>query len=118
METGDETYLPFQWRNYASCRGLEYEEEVNPFFQEGRGETYKTARAFCAGCPVVVDCLLDGLNEPIGFRGGTSVNERATIRRSLRLGMGFKEAVEQVWEYHRRTADDKSPNKQIWDDWT
>ena len=118
MATGEDDYLPFQWRRFASCKDIEWEEVNNPFFQEGRGETYPLARSFCAGCPVVIDCLLDGLDEPIGFRGGVSVNERATIRRSLRLGMRFQDAVEEIWEYHRQSGDQRAPDKHIWNEWT
>jgi hypothetical protein len=118
METGDDGDLPFKWRAFASCRGLAYNEDTNPFFKEGRGEVYKIAREFCARCPVVIDCLLDGLDDTIGFRGGTSVNERATIRRSLRLGMNFRNSVEEVWEYHRHSGVLRAPEKSIWSEWT
>lgn len=107
----------FVWRKEASCIGLSFQVEENPFFQTGRGEVYRVARAFCSGCPVVVDCLVENLDEPIGFWGCMSVNERSGLRRDLRLGVGFKDAVEKVWEYHRKQGSDRAPEQSIWMEW-
>ena len=106
----------YEWRKDPSCQGLAYQKE-NPFFKQGRGEVYKVARVFCSGCPVVVDCLLDSIEEPIGFFGCMSPAERTGLRRDLKLGLRFKLAVEKVWQYHRNQGEDRAPEGVIWMEW-
>lgn len=109
----------YEYRKRASCIGIsyQYESDENPFFQQGRGEVYRVARAFCSGCPVVVDCLIENLEEHIGFWGCMSVNERQGIRRDMRLGIEFVDAVEKVWSYHRRNGENKAPSPEVWKEW-
>jgi len=95
-----------------------YNSAENPFFKQGRGEVYKVAREFCSGCPVVVDCLLESIDEPIGFFGCMSVTERSGLRRDLKLGLGFKEAVDKVWAHHRTYGEGRAPSKSVWKEWT
>ena len=101
----------------SSCLGLAHIGSENPFFKQGRGEVYKIARVFCSGCPVVVDCLLESIDEPIGFWGCMSVTERMGLRRDLKLGLGFKEAVDKVWEHQRNNGDNRAPEKAVWKEW-
>ena len=118
MVDGDST--PYYWAELGSCweLGLQIPMEQNPFFREGKGSTYDEARAYCAGCPVVVDCLIDGIDEEAaGFRGGMSPNERAEVRRSVRRGKLFRQAVESVWARHRRGGRNPVPPKQVWSEW-
>ena len=65
---------------------------VQVFFPEGEGITHKEyqeriadAKAICAGCPVVLQCLQAALAEnEYGIWGGTTMEERATMRRGIR----------------------------------
>lgn len=69
------------WQNAAACRG------VGPdLFYTERGEPTQTARAVCATCPVIVECLDFALrlNEPFGIWGGKSGRERKRLRRPTR----------------------------------
>jgi len=72
------------WMDDAVCR------EIGPemFFPE-TGENPQQARAVCRTCPVETQCLNHALTledsgvwNVIGIWGGTSVKERARLRRS------------------------------------
>jgi hypothetical protein len=86
------------WRLKAECRGF----DVN-FFFPGRGEIQDTLQfqhEFCDACPVHIECLLYALRVEGGSSGyarkattgsrnmgvvaGTSIRERALIKRALR----------------------------------
>lgn len=116
-ELGDQMEDGYDWRKDASCIGIAFLPTPNPFFKQGRGEVYKVARKFCSGCPVVVDCLLAGIDEDVGFLGCMSVTERTNVRRSVKLGKSFHAAVEKVWGYHRKQGKDKAPSKSVWKEW-
>lgn len=115
-EEGEE----FDWRSYAMCDGVayDYDSEHHPFFGEGHGATYDGVRPYCASCPVVVDCLIYIIDDrtAVGFWGGTSPNERASIRRHIDNGSSFIDAVERVWNRNRRKFLPVPP-KSIWKDW-
>lgn len=63
-----------QWARRAACKGVDPE-----LFQEPA--RYGKARAYCAACPVVRDCLLEALvthsSDSFGVWGGTTPPERA-----------------------------------------
>lgn len=111
----------FRWQELASCYRVAYlypDQNDNPFFKEGRGQTYPKARKYCAGCPVVVDCLVDGLDTEVGFRGGCSPIERQQIRMAMLQGERLEDAVEAIWSVHR--ANPKAgevPDSKVWDEW-
>lgn len=67
------------WVDHAECRGA----SAAVFFPE-RGESIASAKAICAVCPVRIECLEEALeaNERYGVRGGLSVTERQTMRRT------------------------------------
>ncbi|MGI5166438.1 WhiB family transcriptional regulator [Spirillospora sp. CA-253888] len=74
------------WSDRAICRGADpdlffpigYSAEV---FQEQE----RAAKAICANCPVVSDCLAWALRvgEPDGIWGGTTPEERRYLRRRV-----------------------------------
>lgn len=70
------------WQDTAACRGM----DANLFvFQEPRGHTADAkviaAKAVCAGCPVVADCLDDALSfDAVGVWGGLSEDERRVLQ--------------------------------------
>jgi WhiB family redox-sensing transcriptional regulator len=70
------------WRDKALCR------EVDPdlFFPLGDGPLTRRqiaeAKAVCAGCPVIAECLAFALTQlPEGIAGGTTPVERVALRR-------------------------------------
>lgn len=66
------------WHPAAACRGTKPE-----LFYPLRGEPTAPAKAVCATCPVIVDCLNYALSnhETFGIWGGTSERERRRLRR-------------------------------------
>ena len=105
------------WVADAACFGIEYLGSDNPFFAEGHGQRYIFARNFCSHCPVVVDCLIEGLSiaDTVGMWGCTSKNERKNIRIGIRKGKTLKSVTEKVWEYHRKGKwENKVPSPQVW----
>lgn len=111
----------FEWQKSGACYRIAflYEDQTeNPFFKEGRGQTYPMARIYCAICPVVVDCLIEGLDTDAGFRGGCSPVERTEIRLRLEAGQSLEDATESIWSEHR--ANNKGspvPPRRVWDEW-
>jgi WhiB family redox-sensing transcriptional regulator len=70
------------WRDMARCR------EVDPdlFFPLCAGplgqRQIAEAKAVCAGCPVIAECLAFALTQlPEGIAGGTTPAERVALRR-------------------------------------
>ncbi len=120
FEIPAEVAYDFEWKEFAACRGiaLQYKPGDDPFFKEGRGKTYPKAREFCAICPVVVDCLIDGLDSEAGFRGCCSPIERVQIRLALDDGGSLEAETEAIWEEHRVSdRGGKVPSKKVWSDW-
>lgn len=68
------------WHDEAACQGTE-----TALYFPARGQSTTTARAICARCPVIDECLQDALATPeaddYGVRGATSANERRAMRR-------------------------------------
>lgn len=71
------------WRNRSAC----LDEDPELFFPVGSTgpalEQTERAKAVCAACPVVAECLewaLDS-NQDAGVWGGLSEDERRTLRR-------------------------------------
>ncbi len=82
LDDDERAELQATWRARAACRG------ANPevFFPAGDGErlpfgAYAEARAICGGCDVRELCLAVHLEEGFGCWGGTTPNERLTLRR-------------------------------------
>jgi WhiB family redox-sensing transcriptional regulator len=69
------------WRDQAACRGA----DADLFFPVGTSGTARAqterAKAVCAACPVVTDCLAFALAAlPDGIAGGMTPEERAQVR--------------------------------------
>lgn len=110
--------IDFEWRAYALCFDIAHlaGSEENPFFVEGRGGTYPLARKFCVKCPVVVDCLIEGMREDnVGFWGCTSPSDRTMIRRKMVRGNTFKRAVQTTWANYAEGV--QVPDNQVWNEW-
>ncbi|HZZ96038.1 MAG TPA: WhiB family transcriptional regulator [Jatrophihabitantaceae bacterium] len=77
----------WEWQLDAACAGL----DTALFYQADneRGSSVrlreKKAKAICARCPVITNCLKDALanNEPFGVWGGMSADERYRLINNL-----------------------------------
>lgn len=71
------------WMDRARCKGMD-----NEIFFPSRGEGVDAARAICAECDVVDECLAFALrtNQEVGVWGGKSIRERDAMRNLLRIG--------------------------------
>lgn len=68
-----------EWQAEGNCVGT-----PKATFFPGRGATNRhveSIKAICEGCPVIGPCLEMGMAERFGIWGGTSENERRTLRR-------------------------------------
>lgn len=98
--TVDET-----WRQHAACRSV----PTAVFF--GQGDPHDgdddIAKAVCAGCPVKIDCKIDGMDEAYGVWGDTTPPERGfqtnTGKNPSRGGekqMACREALLELFRDH------------------
>jgi len=73
----------WEWQVQASCRGLDTSEFYHPENERGPSRTRREmrAKAVCAQCPVVSNCLRWALaaREPYGVWGGLSTEERESL---------------------------------------
>ncbi len=79
----------WDWQVHAACRGLHTAAFYHPENERGpsRSKREIRAKAVCAACPVIENCLRWALaaREPYGVWGGLSENERdAAIQRMER----------------------------------
>ena len=66
------------WMADAACRGM----DVNLWFPERGGvSTARDAKAICAGCPVLSECLEQETGERHGIRGGLTPRQRQRLAR-------------------------------------
>jgi len=68
----------YEWQSKSACRT----EDPSLFFTE-TGQSSGPAKAICAQCPVVFDCLLDSLihGDRFGIFGGLTERERREVKR-------------------------------------
>ena len=87
------------WHQHGNCLGV----SADTFFPE-RGDTagVRLALAICNCCPVVEQCLDEGLEQKDGILGGTTAaqrrrlrSERGVNRNCLHCGSGFKAWAQQ-----------------------
>ncbi|EWT03069.1 hypothetical protein N865_03910 [Intrasporangium oryzae NRRL B-24470] len=74
----------YEWQGKGLCRGKAVEQfftEDLDLGQRARREQTEAAKAVCAVCPVVTQCLQHALAvpEPFGIWGGTTASERARM---------------------------------------
>lgn len=74
-----------RWRKQAAC--LTVADRTIFFPGRGRSDMADKAKAVCATCPVIADCLEYALrgHERVGVFGGTTEQERRVILRARRL---------------------------------
>ena len=68
------------WQQHGACRGID-----PALFYPGRGGDTAAAKAICAVCPVVAECLQYAIQagERLGIWGGQSERQRRQARRNL-----------------------------------
>ncbi|MBA2426413.1 MAG: WhiB family transcriptional regulator [Actinobacteria bacterium] len=72
-----------RWHVLAACDGTD--EDGTIFFPE-HGHSAARAKAICARCPVVEQCLEWAIqHEDSGVWGGTTAPERVELRRARRV---------------------------------
>jgi len=73
----------WDWQAKAACRGLDTSNFYHPENERGpsRARRERQAKAVCANCPVVANCLRWALaaREPYGVWGGKSAEEREAL---------------------------------------
>jgi WhiB family redox-sensing transcriptional regulator len=74
-----------EWRLRAACRGMD-PELFFPSAETGRLNTVRInrAKAVCAGCPVVLECRVQYMDQEWGVFGGLSADDRRLVRRRAR----------------------------------
>lgn len=84
-----------EWHYDSACREL----KPGVFFSDrpGRGAN-DAAKAVCATCTVVVDCLVYALENTIkhGVWGGLDERQRRVLRRQIRGGGDVRRVAESV----------------------
>ncbi|MBO2449079.1 WhiB family transcriptional regulator [Actinomadura barringtoniae] len=95
------------WTDHAICRGA----DPDLFFPIGYSaellqEQQAEAKAICANCPVVSDCLTWALRvgEPDGVWGGTTPEERRHLRRSPEAPVRHRLPVISVRDEHETAS--------------
>lgn len=80
----------YEWQYQGACRGVDPETFFSPDAERGprRRAREAAAKALCAVCPVVQECLDHALavREPYGVWGGLSINERDSILQRQKAG--------------------------------
>ncbi|KQX76230.1 MULTISPECIES: WhiB family transcriptional regulator [Aeromicrobium] len=75
----------YEWQYDGACRGVDPETFFSPDAERGprRRARESAAKALCAVCPVVQECLNHALTvrEPYGVWGGLTINERDQLLR-------------------------------------
>ena len=73
----------YEWQYDGACREVDPEMFFSPDAERGprRRNREAAAKALCAVCPVVKECLDHALKvrEPYGVWGGLNINERDSI---------------------------------------
>ncbi len=73
----------WEWQEKAACRDLPTEMFFHPEGERGPSRRHRinTAKAVCAGCPVIAACRKHALSveEPYGIWGGLSEDDRLNI---------------------------------------
>ena len=74
------------WREAAACLGI---SDVD-FFAVDDDHEVGRAKAMCAGCPVIDECLVFAIEtrQPAGIWGGALPAERDALRRRWRQDLG------------------------------
>jgi len=80
----------YEWQYEGACREADPETFFSPDAERGprRRAREAAAKALCAVCPVVQQCLSHALQvrEPYGVWGGLNINERDSLLQQQQAG--------------------------------
>ena len=80
----------YEWQYDGACRDVDPETFFSPDAERGprRRAREAAAKALCAVCPVVQECLEHALQvrEPYGVWGGLTINERDNLLQHRHTG--------------------------------
>ncbi|NRQ51407.1 WhiB family transcriptional regulator [Aeromicrobium stalagmiti] len=80
----------YEWQYQGACREVDPETFFSPDAERGprRRAREAAAKALCAVCPVVQECLNHALTvrEPYGVWGGLNINERDMLLQQQKAG--------------------------------
>lgn len=80
----------YEWQYRGACRTVDPETFFSPDAERGprRRSREAAAKALCAVCPVVRECLEHALTvrEPYGVWGGLNINERENLLQAKEAG--------------------------------
>lgn len=83
--------MPDRWEDRATCADLSVDASMAIFFpsenskdRDAESTKFDRAKAICAQCPVIVECLDAHIDERWGCFAGTSPRERRAIRTARR----------------------------------
>lgn len=85
------------WRDRARCSLLKLPLKLF-CGEQGSWERAIRARKVCRDCDVRMECLIDGMNAPVGIWGGTSYEERKLVKKLIRKGWTIEETMAWVDE--------------------
>lgn len=78
---------PGHWTGQAACKGLApvhpENDDDDPFFSQPRNGTHMTLTAMCHGCPVKMECRMEGYAEADGRWGNASARHRNRTRAAI-----------------------------------
>ena len=85
------------WRKDAACLDI-WATDPDLFFPAVGAPITERIEALCLSCPVNDDCLEYAIKEniKIGWWGGIPPRGRRKLRRYMRQGMTFREAVREI----------------------
>ena len=89
-ETATVSAVRRDWRSDAACLGIADPDLFFPTAETGplHDAQVAAAKAVCAGCPVVTECLAEALARiPDGIAGGLTADERRALRRRGRTAV-------------------------------
>lgn len=102
---------PMPWAIHAACRDV----DTNVFYPE-RGKSPEPAKAICAECPVIAECLDHAIvtRELVGVWGGKSEHERRRLRfeRRQRLEPGHGNST--AYGLHQRAGERPCDECRAW----
>lgn len=61
------------------CKAMPLDEAEKLFFSENSAKRIAQAKALCAQCPVIAECLAIGMDCEFGIFGGLTPSERKVL---------------------------------------
>lgn len=87
-----------EWREFASCKGLETPYFIKVFIgEEDEDPDEEQASAFCNACCVQLECMEDAIKwQDGGFRGISEMDRERALRHRKRYNQHFLYDLEEA----------------------